>query len=109
MTKPRTSVDILDVSQVPLALHELGRVEVWPEALEVLNRSGLTPAHVLGRHVVGDYGTAGEMDRKLNAESIRERDGPVWSYYNLSGGVVWVSTNFFGSKAKTTIMIPDGW
>ena len=94
---------------IQLGRHELGRVVVQPEASDVLTRSGLTPAHVLGRHLVGDHGTADATDRSLNAESIRERNGPVWSYYTLSGGMVWVCTSFSGGGVSTTITIPDGW
>lgn len=104
MDSPRVST----VAAIPLGRHELGRVVVQPEAMDVLSRSGLTPAHILGRHLVGDYGTADATDRKANGESIRKHEGPVWSYYTLSGGVVWVCT-IFGGQVSTTITIPDGW
>ena len=83
---------------------ELGCIGITPGALEVLERSQMTPAHLLQRHVAGDWGELCFEDQCENELGL-EKGLRIVSNYPLSDGIVWVITE--ADRSSTTLLLPE--
>jgi hypothetical protein len=83
-------------------LFELGRISVYPNALELLARLGVLP-QLLSRHMWGDWG---EADAVANTKSLAQGGG-VSSAYWVTNGInaekVWIFTN--ADRTFTTVQL----
>jgi len=64
------------------ARFSLGRVVATPAALELLERTGISPAALLARHAHGDFGDCSADDAALNELAIRD-GSRILSVYRL--------------------------
>jgi hypothetical protein len=109
----------------PERIFPLGRILITRRAGEACAGHG-SPLYVLGRHVLGDWGKAGNFhditltdaekrtgcletsdDGKLNKISVYYLRGRVHSAYTLGGKEVWVMTELDGGRAQTTVLLAD--
>ena len=82
----------------------LGQVAATPSALAALERSGVAPEALLGRHGRGDWGELDECDRQTNRQSLSS-GGRLLSAYNLPHQVrIWIITE--ADRSATTILLP---
>ena len=84
----------------------LGRIMITPGALEAIMESpSESSAHLLGRHVRGDWGTVPPEDAKENEFSLT-RHLRLMSAYTLSTGVkIWIITE--ADRSATTVLLPE--
>jgi hypothetical protein len=73
------------------ALFELGKVVGTPGALDLLERTEVSPASLLRRHASGDWGEVSEVAAIENALSVREGFRILLSY-SVGGEHVWIIT-----------------
>jgi hypothetical protein len=83
----------------------LGRVVATRGVLELMNEQGLEPLHYLSRHVNGDWGDLGVLDRALNEDAVAN-GCRIFSAYNLAGmpDRLWVITE--ADRSVTTLLLP---
>jgi hypothetical protein len=95
----------MDMNQLN-ALFPLGPTLVCtPGALLKLYRFGIKPAHLLERHVTGDFGDLCDEDKATNLMAIAE-GGRVFSSYEVAPRVkVWVITE--ADRSATTLLLPS--
>ena len=86
-------------------LFRLGQVVATPGALNVLHRSGQTPADFLTRHVSGDFGRVDGHDEKANRQAIQEGGRILSSYTTVRGEEIWVITE--ADRSSTTLLLPS--
>ena len=93
---------LLEVPQ----LFDLGqRVLCTPDGLDALERAGVEPRVLVGRHATGDWGDLGDDDKTYNDLCVK-KGNQVSSAYNIAEGVVvWVVTD--ADRSKTIIMRSD--
>ena len=82
----------------------LGQLVGTSAALALLNEAGITPAALLARHAVGDWGDLPPEDARENADALLY-GGRLFSAYEVPGGRVWVITK--ADRSATTILLPD--
>ena len=89
-----------------LLVVELGEVVATPGALRTLEKAGVSPLRLLGRHQSGDWGDICEDDKKENELSLKE-GFRLLSAYKLpdDGGKVWIITE--ADRSVTTILLPE--
>jgi hypothetical protein len=85
------------------ALFELGKVVGTPGALDLLERTEVSPASLIRRHASGDWGEVSEVAAIENALSVRE-GFRVLSSYSVGGEHVWIITK--ADRSATTILLP---
>jgi hypothetical protein len=83
----------------------LGRVVATRGVLELMNEQGLQPFHYLGRHVHGDWGDVGDLDKALNEDAVAN-GCRIFSAYNLADmpDRLWVITE--ADRSVTTLLLP---
>jgi hypothetical protein len=82
----------------------LGQVVATPGALRLLHSEGISPASLLRRHAVGDWGCVPPDDGELN--DLAAADGSrILSAYHAGRGKVWIVTEC--DRSATTILLPD--
>lgn len=88
------------------ALFALGRVVATPGALTLLEEAGASPAELLDRHRMGDWGSVPAEDARENELSVRE-GFRVLSCYAVgeSGTTVWIITE--ADRSSTCLLLPD--
>ena len=89
---------------------DLGKTLATPGALEVLERSGQSPAFFLDRHIQGDWGEVNAEDKLLNDVAVVSGERLLSAYRTLKGERLWViseATDDEGKRAATTILRPD--
>ncbi len=89
-----------------LLVVELGEVVATPGALEALEKAGVLPLRLLGRHQSGDWGDISEDDKRENELSLKE-GFRLLSAYKLpgDGGKVWIITE--ADRSVTTVLLPE--
>ena len=86
-------------------LFELGRTVITPGAMQELEKAGRSPAELLRRHVVGDWGDLSNGDLAANDEALQNGDR-IFSAYILPGRVkFWVITE--SDRSSTCILLPS--
>jgi hypothetical protein len=86
------------------SLFQLGAVIATPGALDALGKAQVEADLLLARHQVGDWGDVGEIDQRLNNQSLN-KGTRLLSAYNLPTGVrLWVITE--QDKSITTLLLP---
>ena len=85
---------------------QLGQVVATPGALEALERAGVTPLRLLGRHERGDWGDLSDDDIAENEFSLKE-GFRLLSSYKLpdSGDKIWIITE--ADRSVTTLLLPE--
>lgn len=85
---------------------KLGKCVGTRNAVELMDKQGVNPLHLLIRHVNGDDGDLDAHDKALNAAAIASGQDRVFSSYLLpSGDKLWVITE--ADRSVTTILLPD--
>lgn len=76
-------------------------------ALETLEKAGVPPLRLLGRHQSGDWGDVSESDKKENELSLKEGFRLLSAYKlpNDGGKVLWIITE--ADRSVTTILLPE--
>ena len=85
-------------------LFPLGRVVATPAALEVLEASGVAPAHLLERHRSGDWGEVPVEDARENRYSV-EHGCRIMSSYPVGQERVWIITE--ADRSSTCLLLPS--
>jgi hypothetical protein len=85
---------------------QLGQVVATPGALEALERAGVTPLRLLGRHETGDWGDLSDDDIAENELSLKE-GFRLLSSYKLPQTVdkIWIITE--ADRSVTTLLLPE--
>jgi hypothetical protein len=83
----------------------LGHVYLTAGAIAALERSGQRPGEFLVRHVVGDWGTVCESDKRLNDAAVSEGTRIFSAYETTAGDKIWVITD--ADRSATTLLLPD--
>ncbi len=78
-------------SESDIPLFQLGEIVATPDALALLQRSGVNAATLLGRHQRGDWGELSVHDRTTNDRAIKD-GSRILSAYMVAGEKVWVIT-----------------
>lgn len=94
-----------------LEVVDVKNVSSSPDALQLIEDSGLTTDEVLARHATGDWGCIPDEDKWLNDVALYRKCGRITSVYELAKGVVVVVTEFHatitniltGAEAQATI------
>ena len=86
-------------------LFPLGRVVATPGVLDALAAAAVSPAALLARHVVGDWGDLDEEDRRENELSLTKGFRLLSSYGLPDGGKVWIITE--ADRSATTLLLPS--
>jgi hypothetical protein len=89
---------------VTAPLFRLGRIVATPGAIEVMERCGVDPTSLLGRHVAGDWGNVPPEDAELNELSVRE-GSRILSSYGQDDDCIWIITE--ADRSATTFLRPD--
>lgn len=85
-------------------LFELGRVVATPGALKALQKAERSPAELLRRHVIGDWGDLSAGDKEANEAALQD-GSRIFSAYVLPSGVkLWVITE--ADRSSTCILLP---
>jgi hypothetical protein len=50
---------------------EMGAGMVTPKAMQVLDKFGLSPFHLMSRHLSGDWGDIPDADKRLNEHHLK--------------------------------------
>ena len=84
---------------------QLGRVVATPGALSALRDAGQTASFFLDQHVVGNWGTVGRGDWKLNDEALQIGERLLSAYTTLRGIPLWIITE--ADRSATTLLLPE--
>ena len=82
-----------------------GQVVATPSALDVLTKSGQSPADFLSRHVRGDWGEVGEDDKQLNDEALVNGERLLSAYRTLHDVRIWIITE--ADRSSTCVLLPE--
>jgi hypothetical protein len=86
-------------------LFELGQVVATPAFLEAISQTDEDLLTFLARHVVGDWGDVGPLDRRANEWAVRN-GARILSVYELENGIrVWIITG--ADRKETTALLPS--
>jgi len=87
-------------------LFPLGRIVIQPPAAVLMTMLDINPASLLLRHATGDWGDAGEDQKRTNDEAVRE-GGRILSAYGTGRRRLYVQTE--ADRCVTTIFRPGGY
>lgn len=84
----------------------LGQVVATPGALHALEAAHITPAQLLARHQLGDWGDLDAHDRAVNRKAL-VLGYRLLSAYTLpeSGEKIWIITE--ADRSVTTLLLPS--
>jgi hypothetical protein len=85
-------------------LFPLGAIVSTPGALRAFQTSGEEPATYLDRHVCGDWGELGPLDKALNDRGIEGGDRIFSSYRLKDQTKIWIITEH--DRSVTTVLLP---
>jgi len=83
-------------------LFNSGRILITPAALNALTPKDVRLA--LLRHLSGDWGDAGEADKRENELSLKEGFRLLSVYHGVYGTKFWIITE--ADRSATTILLP---
>jgi hypothetical protein len=83
----------------------LGQLVATPGALEALQQAGQSPAEVLARHRVGDWGEVDAEDKKANDEALVQGERLLSAYRTRKGEKLWVITE--ADRSSTCVLLPS--
>ena len=88
-----------------IARFPMGQIVATPGALQALEEASESPAALLKRHLIGDWGELSDEDRQENERSVS--DGcRILSAYTLSTGIrIWIITE--ADRSATTLLLPS--
>lgn len=95
----------LSVLALSSTLFPLGDVVATSGALTVLEQLGASPASLLIRHSIGDWGDLREEDRNTNWEAVQHGFRIMSSYRLTEDMKVWVITE--ADRTITTLLLPE--
>lgn len=91
-------------TQQPFRL-PLGHLTATPNALELLNKTGINPVTLLQRHHTGDWGDLDNEDWLTNDDHLLH-GGRIVSCYRINQiDAIWIITE--ADRSVTTILLPD--
>ena len=82
----------------------LGRVVATPGALEALEVSVVSPAHLLSRHQSGDWGEVPRDDARENERSVKQ-GSHIISSYAAGEERIWIITE--ADRSSTCLLLPS--
>ena len=85
----------------------LGKVVATPDALGALQEAGQSPAFFLNRHVVGDWGSVCDDDKRANDEALVNGGRLLSAYKTLKGVRLWVITE--ADRSSTCVLLPENY
>jgi hypothetical protein len=94
----------------PRPLFDLGRTLATPGALAALEKAGVSPASLISRHVVGDWGCVCHDDMQANNEALKDGSRILSTYILPTKVKVWAITEAKddrGRRAATTLLLPE--
>ena len=83
----------------------LGHIVATPGALEALRDADISSAHLLMRHVSGDWGSVSRSDAKANDAALIHGDRVLSSYVLSTGVTIWIITE--ADRSATTLLLPE--
>jgi hypothetical protein len=86
-------------------LFSLGQIVSTPGALEALEANSQTPADVIGRHLLGDWGDLCEEDRLANEEALEQGLRLLSAYRLEDGAKLWIITE--SDRSSTCVLLPS--
>ena len=87
-----------------IARFPLGRIVATPGALAAISEAGQSPAVLLGRHSVGDWGEVDDHDGHENERSVAFGCRLLSAYTLTTGVKLWVITE--ADRSVTTLLLP---
>lgn len=75
------------------ALFDLGPLVATPDALETLQRNGMTGLELLARHIVGDWGDLCEEDKAANNAALHNGARILSAYTLPDESKIWIITD----------------
>ena len=82
-----------------------GQIVATPGALEALQEAGETPAALLRRHLLGDWGEVDEHDAQENQRSLQNGCRILSAYTLSTGAKLWIITE--ADRSSTTLLLPS--
>lgn len=89
---------------------DLGQTVATPGALAALEEAQVSPALLIARHVVGDWGCVCEEDKQANDDALKDGSRLLSAYMLPTGTKIWViteATDGQGRRAATTLLMPS--
>ncbi len=83
----------------------LGQLVATPGALEVLQKSGQSPADFLDRHSKGDWGEVCDEDKQANEDALVQGTRLLSAYRTQRGKRLWIITE--ADRSATTVLLPE--
>jgi hypothetical protein len=83
---------------------ELGQIVATLGAIEALQDAGQDPSFFLDQHIVGNWGTVGQDDWKLNDEALKAGERLLSAYTTLKGVRIWLITE--ADRSSTCLLLP---
>ena len=71
---------------------DLGQTVATPAALKALDKAGQSPAELLDRHIVGDWGDLSDDDKQANEDALVDGSRILSAYHLRSGCKIWIIT-----------------
>ncbi len=90
--------------KVSTPLFTPGQTVATPAAMEVMKANGITPADLLDRHILGDWGDVCDEDKGLNDDAVQHGDR-ILSSYTVGKSKLWVITE--ADRSSTCILLPS--
>ena len=84
---------------------KLGQIVATPGALEALREAGQTASFFLDQHVIGNWGTVGTEDWKLNYEALLSGERVLSAYTTLKNVRIWIITE--ADRSSTCVLLPE--
>lgn len=86
-------------------LFSLGQILATPSALKALAEAGQSPAELLSRHVVGEWGNLSAADQQANTLSLAQNLRLLSAYLLKTGVKGWVVTE--ADRSLTTLLLSE--
>lgn len=83
----------------------MGQPVITPAAKSALERAGISPTVLLGRHLRGDWGELDVADTASNELALLLHRRLLSSYVMPDGERVWIITE--ADRSVTTILLPE--
>ncbi len=95
-----------EVLIIPQGRFELGQLVATPGALAALEEASTSPAELVGRHLMGDWGTVSKEDWAANDRALKDGERLISAYaLPRTGERVWVLTEW--DRSATTVLLPQ--